>query len=265
MMKKYKIGLVFLSLVLFLMSGNVWAQQGFPEGNGEIGVGGGVWPCTLEGSLNFYGQHVDLDLRNNLGLTSSSPFYASGRYSWKKKNSLWLTYFDTTYTGTKNIPVAFTFNNTQFSAGDTLASKLHLSAMDLCYERRLFGKEKLSLDGLLTVRSLTGDVSFNALNSGLSVAKTQTVPFPLIGAAVRAELSKNLRAYVVYQWMNYNGGTTNANTSDFSAGLKYNFSPNFGISGSYRNIYMEVDTNENLGTRVDASFYGPQFMLHYNF
>lgn len=263
---KHLFAIILLSTLLVLAgSGTGWAQMGFPDGNGEIGAGTGVWPASLTGAVNLFGQGVTLDLSSTLGMGTSTPFFAQARYSWKKKNTLWLSYFDTTFNGSRPLSVNFTYNNTNFFASDALNTRLHLSSMDLAYERVLFGGEQCSLDGVLTLRDISGDVSFSAANRGIGVSESRSVFFPMIGLAFRTQFSRNFRGYATFNWIDYGSGSSNASTNDWSAGLKYNFSPDFGLSGGYRNVFMHYSNENNGGTRVDATFSGPQFMLHYNF
>lgn len=264
-MVKAKVTFLIAIALIAIVCSPSQAQQGYPDMNGEIGAGAGIWPVTLQGSLNFTGQSVSLDLANNLGLGGSTPFFAQARYTWSKKNSLWLSYFTTETSGSRPLSATFTFNNTTFFAQDTLNTKLTLSDLDLTYERMIFGSEKCSLDGLITIRNLDGTINFSDTTLGLSAGQSKSITFPLIGLGLRAQFSDRFRGYALVRWMNYGNGSTNASNTDANAGVKYNFSPNFGLSAGYRYVNLHASNGDNLGTTVDATFSGPEFMLHWNF
>lgn len=206
---------------------------------------------TLAGNKNGVGTHVAVD--RDLNLDDSSDVIAEAALQLGSSR-LSLGYMPIEFAGTGQMTLNGSYNGQNFSATDTVQTKVKLNLYDIGYTYNLINMDdtpiRLQLGPELAVKVIDAEVDFVDAVAGINEHDSGTVAIPTLGGRARIGLADYLALVARVGYMEYD----NDSFMDAEAQLEFSPLPLVGVFAGYRTFDLKIDESD---LYVDTSFSGP--------
>jgi len=208
---------------------------------------------TIAGNKNGLGTQIDIEKDTNLAdsedLTAEVAFQlGSARLS--------LGYLPIDFSGTGQLTVTGNFNGKNFTAGQTVQSKIKLNLYDVGLSFNLINLDdtpiRFQLGPEIAVKVVEGETDFVVAAAAINEHDKATVAIPTLGARTRIGLSDYLAVVARAGYMGYDGN----NFLDAEAQIEFSPLPLIGVYAGYRTFALKIDDPDLF---VDVDFSGPFF------
>lgn len=221
-----------------------------------IGVEAAPWLQNLDatGAIGDTIPGTEIDFAETLGLDDSTTA-ASGRVWVRlfKKSRFIFDYADSSNSGSDVLTASLDFNDTTFSAGETINTDLDLTLLQAKYRYSFVNLKVVEVGMHLGVNLAQVDMRLDGSVTGLTILD-EDVPFPTVGGTViiKPLPGFHIRAEVDGVGVNISGNKIDM--LDARVQIEYYFLHSFGVFAGYRMFEFEIDA-EDFG-RIDSSFDG---------
>ncbi len=221
-----------------------------------IGVEAAPWlqDFSATGAIGNTTPGTEIDFANTLGLDDSTTA-ASGRVWVRlfKKSRFVFDYADSSQNGSSVLTATLDFNDTTFSAGETINTGLDLTLLQAKYRYSFVNLKVVEVGAHLGANLAQINMRLDGSLTGLTTLD-EDVPFPTVGGTVIVKPFPGFHIRAEVDGVGIAASGNEIDMLDARLQVEYYFLHSFGIFAGYRMFEFEIDSDD-FG-RVDSSFEG---------
>ncbi|MFH1230921.1 MAG: hypothetical protein V1709_05430 [Planctomycetota bacterium] len=215
--------------------------------NAETGlrIKGLLWDSKIDGKIKVDNGNLTgttIELKNTLGMKSSSVVEFEGKFNFLGMSRLIISYMPASYEGIKTIAPGISFAGKTFPVTDRLKTTLDISIGSVLYESLSLQEtqsgaaapDEPDLGLLLGIKYFYIDGKITSSNTAMTAEKTLGAPIPVIGLRLQEAFLEKAQLELTYTFMSMKTSGINVSWSDLYVELKINLVQNLPFGVGYK-------------------------------